>query len=62
MEAGGEAGGPSRSWSDVQHGGTTSSTWGCWESTRRCQRWLLRVANANCHPEVQEVSAAILEQ
>lgn len=28
MDGGGEADGPSRNWSDVQHGGTTSSPWG----------------------------------
>lgn len=43
MEGGGEAGGASRSWSDVQHGGTTSSPWGA----GRAQGTVSEVALAN---------------
>lgn len=56
LEGGGEAGGPSRSWSDVQHGGTTSSHIHGVLGGHKALSALLGVTSASCHPEVQEVT------
>lgn len=65
MGGGGEVGSPCRIWSDAQHGQSMCSPWGAGEEDRGHKvpsaRWVLSVASANCHLEVQEASAGVPE-